>query len=133
MLIQEMNACNAHDTIQHVEQLLSLQAKLDSVCLRKAQGASVRSRAERMEEGEKNTAYVCRLEKRRQDSNAVHSLLINDEIITDPKSISKEIYSFYSNIYSSSYSENNAKEFLGKVKDLIHRLILNLKTCVMKT
>lgn len=30
--------------------------------------------------------------------------------------ISEEIYLFYSNIYSSSYSENNGKEFLEKIE-----------------
>lgn len=73
--IQELNACcNTREMAQDVEQLLSLQAKLDHLYLMKAQGAFVRSRAKWMEEGEKNTAYFCRLEKRRQESNAVHSL-----------------------------------------------------------
>lgn len=74
-----------------------------------------------------NTAYFCWLEKRRQESNAVRSLIINDEVITDPKWISEEIYSFYSNIYSSSYSENNAKEFLEKVKDFIPQIDIEFK------
>ncbi len=78
-----------------------------------------------MEEGEKNTAYFCRLEKRRQQSNAIHSLINNDEV--DPKLISEEIYSFYSNIYSSSYSENNGKEFLEKVKDCIPQIDIEFK------
>lgn len=52
MLIHEMNACcNIHEMIQDVEKLLSLQAKLNSMYLRKAQGAFVRSRAKWMEEG----------------------------------------------------------------------------------
>ncbi len=76
-LIQEMNACcNIQEMTQDVEKLLSLQAKLDRMYLMKAQGAFVRSRAKWMEEGEKNTAYFCRLEKRRQQSNAIHSLKI---------------------------------------------------------
>ncbi len=75
-LIQEMNACcNIQEMTQDVEKLLSLQAKLDCMYLMKAQGAFVRSRAKWME-GEKNTAYFCRLEKRRQQSNAIHSLKI---------------------------------------------------------
>ncbi len=80
-LIQEMNACcNIQEMTQDVEKLLSLQAKLDCMYLMKAQGAFVRSRAKWMEEGEKNTAYFCRLEKRRQQSNAIHSLIINEEV-----------------------------------------------------
>lgn len=51
----------------------------------KAEGVFVRTHAKWMEEEEeKITAYFCRLEKRRQESNAVHSLFINDEVITDP-------------------------------------------------
>lgn len=93
----------------------------------KAQGAFVRSRAKWMEEGEKNTAYFCQLEKRRQQSNAIHTLVIKDTIITDSKLISEEIYSFYSNIYSTSYSENNAIQFLEKVKDYIPQIDIEFK------
>ncbi len=92
-LIQEMNACcNTQEMTQDVEKLLSLQAKLDRMYLMKAQGAFVRSRVKWMEEGKKNMAYFCWLEKRRQQSNVIHSLIINDEVITEPKLIYEEIY-----------------------------------------
>jgi len=80
-----------------------------------------------LEDGEKNTAYFCQIQKRRQKSNSVHSLIINDEVITDPKLISEEIYSFYSDIYSSSYSDKNGKEFLEKIKDFIPQIDTEFK------
>ena len=57
---------------------INLQSKLDEVYLNRAHGAFVRSRARWLEEGEKNTSYFCRLEKRRQERNAVNVLMIND-------------------------------------------------------
>lgn len=59
---------------------------------------------------ERRTAYFCQLEKR-QKSNAVHCLIINEKVITDPKLISEGVYSI-SDIYYFSYSYKNGKEFL---------------------
>lgn len=109
-----MNACcNTQEMTQEdVDKWLFLQAKLDHLYFyRQIQ----RSHAKWLEDGEKNTAYFCQIQKRRQKSNAVHSLIFNYEVITDPKLISEEIYSFYSDIY----------------KILSHILILNLKKVVM--
>lgn len=44
-----------------------LQSKLDEIYMNKARGAYVRSRARWIEEGEKNSAFFCNLEKRRQE------------------------------------------------------------------
>lgn len=49
------------------ERINNLQSKLGVMYLYKAKGAYVRSRAKWIEEGEKNTAYFCNLEKRRQE------------------------------------------------------------------
>jgi len=86
ILIQEINTgCNMQ-VLSHgdLDKLLSLQANLDNLCIMKAQGAFVQSHAKWLEEGEKNTAYFCQLEKRRQKNNAVNSLIVNEKVITDP-------------------------------------------------
>lgn len=44
--------------------LYTLQNKLDKIYERKAKGAYIRSRSKWIEEGEKNSAYFCRLEKK---------------------------------------------------------------------
>jgi len=127
-LIQEINnCCNTQILSQgDLDKLLSLQANLDNLYLMKAQGAFVRSRAKWLEEGEKNTAYFCQLEKRRQN-NVVNSLIVNEKVITDPKLISEVVYSFYSDIYSSSYSVKNGQEFLEKIKDFIPQIDIDFK------
>jgi len=93
-LFQEINTCCDGQILSQgdLDKLLSLQANLDNLHLMKAQGAFVRSCAKWLEEGEKNTAYFCQLEKRRQKNNAVNSLIVNEKVITDPKLISEEVY-----------------------------------------
>lgn len=74
---------------------INFQWKLDEMYLRKAREAYIRSRAKWLEEGEKNSAYLCGLEKKRQERNAVNVLLINDVECTDPKPLSNEVHRFY--------------------------------------
>ena len=101
------------------ENLNKLQTKLDEMYITKAKGAYIRSRARWIEEGQKNTAYFCHLEKRRQEYNSTDSLMIEGTECTESKRIAKEVFNFYSNLYKSSYSEQNASSFLNKIKNLI--------------
>jgi len=57
----------------------------------------------------------------------VNSLIVNEKVITDPKLISEVVYSFYSDIYSSSYSVKNGQEFLEKIKDFIPQIDIDFK------
>ena len=57
-------------------------------------GAHVRSRAKWTEEGEKNPAYFCHLEKCRQEYNSVRSLIINGEECTDPNRFQMKSFTF---------------------------------------
>lgn len=93
-----------------------LQSKLDDLYLRRAHGAFIRSRAKWTEEGEKNTAYFCALEKRRQERNAINVLMINDSECTDHKLISEEVHRFYSVLYTSSYSRESAIALFENIK-----------------
>lgn len=101
------------------ERINYLKSRLDVMYLNKAKGAYVRSRARWIEEGEKNTAYFCNLEKRRQEYNSICSLSINREECTDSKRIKKEIFDFYSTLYKSSYSEQYVTIFFDKISNLI--------------
>ncbi len=60
------------------QKLLLLQSSLDNIYVDKAKGAYIRSRAKWIEEGERSSAYFCRLEKKRQERNGIKALLIND-------------------------------------------------------
>lgn len=105
-IIKEINCiCNKSSLSENNKQkLILLQSSLDNIYITKAKGAYIRSRAKWIEEGERSSAYFCRLEKKRQERNAVKALLIDEQECMDPDKISKEIFQFYSKLYSSSYS-----------------------------
>lgn len=59
-----------------------LQSKIDYLYTLQAKGAYIKSRARWIEKGEKSNNYFCRLEKRRQEKNAINSLYVNGVINT---------------------------------------------------
>ena len=84
----------------------------------KSRGAMIRSRCRWYEEGEKPTKYFLTLEKRNYNNKTLDRLqLENGEIITNPKSISKEQCNFYQKLYTSNvkevYDGSEIEEFLG--------------------
>ena len=105
-LLREISMCCSEPDLnpQEKNKLMELQAKLDDLYLERAQGAFIRSRAKWTEAGEKNSSYFSNLEKSRQQRNSITSLMINGIENKDFRSIEKEVYSFYSKLYSSSYS-----------------------------
>jgi len=109
------------------EKISNLQSKLDRIYIDKAKGAYIRSRARWIEEGEKNTAYFCKLEKRRQEYNSICSLIVDGEECTEPKRMEKEVFNFYSNLYKSSFSEQDASSFFDKINNLIPVIDVNFK------
>jgi len=74
--------------------------------------------------GEKNSSFFIRLEKRRQEKITISCLLINGEECTNQKTISREVFNFYGNIYSSSYSEQHSKFFLKMISS--HIIIVDI-------
>lgn len=95
--------CNRpNPTEDERQKILNLQPKLDEIYSHKAQGAFIRSRAKWIEEGGKNSAYFCGLEKRRQEKNSIRSLMVDNNEVTDLlKLISSEILKFYSSKFSN--------------------------------
>ena len=55
----------------------------------------IRSKAEYIEGGEKNTKYFANLEKKRSDAKTLHKLKTDMVEITDRKEILNEVRSFY--------------------------------------
>jgi len=107
-IIKEINSICIRPSLNENDKQRLLQSSLDNIYVDKAKGAYIRSWAKWIEEGERGSAYFCRLEKRRQERNCIKSLVINNQECTDPDEISKEIYDFYSKLYSSSYSHTDA-------------------------
>lgn len=93
---------------------------MDKLYINKAEGASIRSKAKWLEEGEQNSRYFFKLEKQRQTRNGINKLSINSingDIIDNPKDISKFCEHFYQNIYKSNFSLKHMEEF---IKDINH-------------
>ena len=131
-IIKQLNVyCNKlNPTEDDKQKILNLQPELDEMYIQRAQGAFIRSRAKWIEEGEKNSAYFCGLEKRRQKKNNINTLLVNDIEITEPKSISLEILKFYKQLYSSKFSEEDCHTFLKDIEEYIPKVGDNFKqTC----
>ena len=130
-----------------VDQLHSLENKLDNILSQETAGLVVRSRIKWAEHGEKSSRYFCNLEKRSCEKNIIRSLTLDDGTLqTDQNMILKELHAFYDNLYSSGFttdSKQAACSFLDQLnipqlseqfKDALNRpiskaeLLSNLKT-----
>lgn len=123
-IIKEINSTCVKPLLSEDEKqkIILLQSSLDNIFVDKAKGAFIRSRAKWIEEGERSSTYFCRLEKKRQERMSVKALLINNQECTDPNKISKEIFEFYSKLYSSSYSDTDTDAFFYHIKDWIPKI-----------
>ena len=84
-------------------------------------GAIVGSRAQRAENGEKNTKYFLNLEKRNNDKKFICELKCGKGFIkTDQKEISAELVDYYKQLYSGSNCTksqlNDLEEYVIKAK-----------------
>ena len=123
-LLREISMCCSKPDLnsQEKNKLMDLQVKLDELYLERAQGAFIRSRAKWIEAGEKNSSYFSNLEKSRQQRNSITGLMINGIENKDYRSIEKEVYSFYSDLYSSSYSLVDTDTLFDKIENSIPRI-----------
>jgi len=79
-----------------------LKKKLDVFQHEQAIGSQIRSKAEWVEKGEKNTSYFLNLEKYRQSKNAIYTLKQPDGSLVDTKNeVLCELLSFYKTLYTS--------------------------------
>ena len=68
----------------------------------KLAGIIIRSRAQWVESGERNTKYFLNLEKRNKTNNVIHKLkTANDNVVTKNIHILSELREFYANLYTS--------------------------------
>lgn len=123
-LIREISECCNNNQAEDSDRakLFLLQSKLDKIYTEKAKGVYIRSRANWIEAGERNSAYFCRLEKSRQQKNNVHSLIIDGSESTNSNDIAQSIFRFYSNLYKSKFSKINADTFFESIIHFIPKI-----------
>ena len=97
----------------------NLENELNDLINRKAAGAQIRSRANWIENGEKNSAYFLGLEKNRQYKNNIKQLFNEkNKIVHEDEDILKNMCNFYEKLYSNMednrYCEMN--EYLQNTK-----------------
>ena len=82
--------------------LEELEDKLNKIYDFETKGLIIRSKVRWLEEGEKCTKYFCNLENRFWRKKTISRVQDSQgNVITDPDRISKEIHSFYCNLYSN--------------------------------
>lgn len=70
----------------------------------------------------KRTTYFYGLEKRRQEMNTINTLVINNNECTNPDLITKTVDSFYKDMYSSSFSENECDALFKSTESHIPKI-----------
>ena len=82
-----------------LQEIQKLRTDIELYEMSKARGAQIRSREKWIDEGEKNTKYYLGLEKSRGAANNITKLKFGQQSTDNPKTILKEIKSFYENLY----------------------------------
>ena len=84
------------------EELDLCKKELECIIQWRTQGAILRCKARRYNEGEKNTKYFLNLEKRHCKLNTISQLQINEnEFVTSDSEILSECETFYKTLYTS--------------------------------
>ena len=68
---------------------------MDAIYEEKAKGIKIRSKCNWYEHGEKSTKVFLNLEKHRAIESQTHSVIINQDKITDQAYLDKQVFSFY--------------------------------------
>ena len=102
ILTAEIKVLEDMDPTKNFDTIKTKQDELKLIREKQLQGNFIRSRARWVEQGEKASRYFCHLENRSFVSKRMTSLYDNKgNEIHDNNKISNEVYSFYSNLYSS--------------------------------
>ena len=93
------------------QQIDNRKSELNSIIDQKIDGYILRSKAQVIEEGERNSKYFASLEKKKAESKIISRLNIKDKIITDQKDIINEEKSYYKNLFSKKDLKHSSYNF----------------------
>ena len=74
--------------------------QLDAIYEKIAKGIKIRSKWNWYEHGERSTKFFLNLEKHHAIQSQIHSVVINQDEITDQDELNKQIYSFCQSLFS---------------------------------
>ena len=83
--------------------------QLDAIYEKATKGIKIRSKCNWYELGKKSTKFFLKFEKDRAIQSQIHSLIINQDEITDQDEINKQIFSFYQYLFSRKVQNQTDK------------------------
>ena len=83
--------------------------QLDAIYKEKAKGIKIRSKCNWYELGEKSAKFFLNMNKHREIQIQIHSVLVNQDEITDQDEINKQILSFYQSLFSRKVQNQTDK------------------------
>ena len=130
LLIDELNALHKsymrNNITDNLEKITKLKKKLETIQNDRTAGAIIRSKLKNIELGERNTAYFLSLEKSNSEKKCISQLQAADKsIVHSSDAISKELLSFYSNLYTDSAEDTdiiNEQMFLNDVQPTLENV-----------
>ena len=119
--LAEVNSDKEPDNIELKRQLDIAREEVEEHNKRVTEGVQCRARVRWQVEGEKPSRYFCSLEKYNALQKYIPQLKVNDnspieKTVSDQKTIEKEIFKFYQNLYRKQETQlkiNTLEEFLG--------------------
>ena len=107
-LSQKIENLGNKNTENLIEKLHEKAQELEEHRKRKIEGCMIRSRIRWYEQGEKNTSYFFRLEKRNYTEKRITNLIDDGGIaLNQPAEIMKELHRFYTGLYTDSQTYNS--------------------------
>ncbi|CAC5415423.1 unnamed protein product [Mytilus coruscus] len=115
--IQELSVKSANGIQINSEQFLELKTQLEDIETYKCKGAILRSKSQWALESDRNTAYILKLEKYRQNKNVISEIKDCDgKIVTETNDLLDVIHDYYKHLFSCvSIDMHSVDELLNNV------------------
>ena len=98
------------------KELFSLKKELENIIEYRTKGATIRSKSQWYNEGEKSSSYFLNLEKKHYKQETISQLKINDTFfVTTNRDILSECTAFYRKLYTSKNSDSLQSTLFSKI------------------